>query len=91
MALDQFHTNNDKHYQRNTFLFFLNHLHEVTSLSATNHMTAANLAMMIGPTLSWSKGKVKLVNMPSLMLNQNKVVELLIRDVGLLISRNKWW
>ena len=43
-------------------------------------MTAENLAIVLGPTLSWSQGKVKRDNIAMVMFQQNSVIEFLIRN-----------
>eukprot|EP00092_Neocalanus_flemingeri_P101365 GFUD01129606.1.p1 GENE.GFUD01129606.1~~GFUD01129606.1.p1 ORF type:complete len:167 (-),score=42.41 GFUD01129606.1:53-526(-) len=65
---------------RETLFFLLEHLYAVTLLSDVNQMNTENLAMMLGPTLSWTQDLTNMGNMTSMMIKQNNVVGCLIRD-----------
>ena len=58
----------------------LHHFSGVASLSSVNNMTAENLAIVLGPTLTWSQGKIKRDNISMLMFKQNSVIEFLITN-----------
>ena len=58
----------------------LDHLSNVASLSEANNMNAENLAIVLGPTLTWSQGKVIKANIAMVMFKQNNVVEFLIKN-----------
>ena len=57
---------------------FLCHLAEVASFSDKNNMTASNLAIVLGPSITWSKSG----NDASSLLVQNVVLEYLISNYG---------
>eukprot|EP00092_Neocalanus_flemingeri_P020646 GFUD01022371.1.p1 GENE.GFUD01022371.1~~GFUD01022371.1.p1 ORF type:complete len:383 (+),score=123.35 GFUD01022371.1:29-1150(+) len=56
----------------------LEHLSTVADLSNENNMTAENLAIVLGPTLTWSQGAVKRDTIATIMVRQNNVIEFLI-------------
>ena len=66
---------------RDTLLFVLEHLHAVKELSEVNQMSVKNLAMMLGPTMSWTQDLTNLTNMTANLLKQNSVVGCLINEV----------
>ena len=65
---------------RSSLYEVLDHFYNVSSLNSFNQMTAENLAIVLGPTLSWSQGKVKRDNIAMVMFQQNSVIEFLIRN-----------
>eukprot|EP00092_Neocalanus_flemingeri_P097525 GFUD01124291.1.p1 GENE.GFUD01124291.1~~GFUD01124291.1.p1 ORF type:complete len:320 (-),score=89.13 GFUD01124291.1:40-999(-) len=65
---------------RDTLFFLLEHLYAVSGFSDVNQMNNKNLAMMLGPTLSWTQDLTNMTTMASMMIKQNNVVGCLIRD-----------
>eukprot|EP00092_Neocalanus_flemingeri_P013690 GFUD01014765.1.p1 GENE.GFUD01014765.1~~GFUD01014765.1.p1 ORF type:complete len:358 (+),score=82.60 GFUD01014765.1:63-1136(+) len=65
---------------RDTLFFLLEHLYAVSGFSDVNQMNNENLAMMLGPTLSWTQDLTNMTTMASMMIKQNNVVGCLIRD-----------
>ena len=43
-------------------------------------MTAENLSILLGPTLTWSQGKVYRDTIAMVMIKQNNVIEFLIKN-----------
>jgi len=58
----------------------LDHLSAVACLNNVNSMNAENLAIVLGPTLTWSQEKIKRDNISVLMFKQNSVIEFLITN-----------
>ena len=74
---------------RDTLLYVLEHLHAVKELSEINQMNVENLAMMLGPTMSWTQDLANLTNMTTNLIKQNNVVGCLINEVQQLKMINK--
>eukprot|EP00092_Neocalanus_flemingeri_P012080 GFUD01013023.1.p1 GENE.GFUD01013023.1~~GFUD01013023.1.p1 ORF type:complete len:332 (-),score=89.36 GFUD01013023.1:174-1142(-) len=74
---------------RDTLFFLLEHLYAVSGFSDVNQMNNENLAMMLGPTLSWTEDLTNMTTMASMMIKQNNVVGYLISDCHQLKVFNK--
>jgi len=68
---------------RSTLLHFLRHLSEVAKFSAHNKMTSSNLAMMVGPILSWPNSKAKTLRPDETQIieRQNYVFQFVIDNI----------
>ena len=67
-------------FSRSSLYAVLDHLSTIADHSDENSMTAENLAIVLGPTLSWSQGMAESDTMATIMVRQNNVVMFLIKN-----------
>ena len=63
-----------------TLCALLDHLSNVAALSEENNMTAENLSIVMGPTLSWSQTGAKVSDITTMITKQNNIVAFLITN-----------
>ena len=69
-------------YSRQTLLYFMSHLEQVSRFKDDNRMGISQLAMMVGPILSW--GDKLPYNDMDLIIKQNQVFQFLITNINCL-------
>lgn len=70
---------------RRTLQFMLSHLTVVAGEARENQMHCGNLAMMLGPSMSWPNDPAKINKNPVLLIKQNKVIQFLLENMEKLI------
>ena len=66
---------------RRTLQFMLSHLNVVAGEAKENQMHFGNLAMMLGPSMSWPNDPAKINKNPVLLIKQNKVIQFLLENM----------
>ena len=69
-----------EYISRQTLLYLLSHIKEVSQYSQYNQMTARNLGLLIGPNISWNLHQAR-SDMAEMMMKQNKIITHIIDNI----------
>ena len=72
-----------EYFPRQTLLFLLSHLKDVSQFSQENQMTPKNLGLLIGPNISWNFHQ-KRSDMADMIMKQNKIITHMIDNIEII-------